>query len=214
MLQRNVQVIKLIKSRFIAALFVPVCLLVIGCSKPQEAVPYEAAQSEWREGDIVFRRGYGMESRAVTQRSRATYSHVGLLHYDSVSEEWLVVHAVPAEDEPEYVKAEPVRIFFSRERASEGAWARIDCSDSVAVRATQYALRKVADKVLFDNDYSLRDTTRLYCTELVWRAYESQGIDVSGGGRQEAPMFVCKDGEGIFPSHIEKSKTTRFVKPF
>ena len=80
--------------------------------------------------------------------------------------------------------------------------------------ATAYALHKAAEKVLFDNDYSLEDTTQLYCTELVWRAYQTQGIDVSGGVRQEAPVFLCKDGEGIFPSHIEKSGTTLFVKPF
>lgn len=189
-----------------------VCLA--SCNRSKEQVPYEPAQSEWREGDIVLRCGYGYESRAVTQRSRANYSHVGILHFDSLSNEWQVVHAVPAEDEPEYVKAEAVSIFFSPERAGKGAWLRVHCSDEQARAATTYALRKAAEKVLFDNDYSLEDTTQLYCTELVWRAYQTQGIDVSGGGRLEAPVFLCKDGEGIFPSHIEKSGTTRFVKPF
>ena len=223
MLLRNVRVTnQYIKGRFVAAFFVTesalcilgLCLCLAACNRPQERVQYESAQSEWREGDIVLRCGYGFESRAVTQRSRSVYSHVGLLHFDSLSGEWQVVHAVPAEDEPEYVKAEPVSIFFSRERARKGAWLRVKCSDGQARAATTYALRKVADRVLFDNDYSLEDTTQLYCTELVWRAYQTQGIDVSGGGRQEAPMFICKDGEGIFPSHIEKSETTLFVKPF
>lgn len=220
---RSVQVIDAyLKGRFAAAFFVhksALCialLLVVlsSCRTKHETVPYEASQSEWREGDIVLRCGYGMESRAVTQRSNSIYSHVGLLHYDSLRQEWQVVHAVPAEDEPEYVKAEPVSVFFSKDRARRGAWLRVNCSDSVARNAAKYALGKVAAKVLFDNDYSLADSTQLYCTELVWRAYGTQGIDVSGGGRQEAPMFICKDGEGIFPRHIEESGTTLFVKPF
>jgi len=210
------------KGRFLAAFFVPFCVLgVIGqclwltaCNGSKEQVQYEAAQREWREGDLVLRCGYGLESRAVTQRSSSTYSHIGILHFDSLTDEWQVVHAVPAEDEPEYVKAEPVRIFFSPERACKGAWLRIRCSDEQARAATAYALRKAAEQVLFDNDYSLEDSTRLYCTELVWRAYGTQGIDVSGGARQDVPTFLSKDGEGIFPNHIEKSESTLFIKPF
>ena len=210
MLLHSVQAIKKIKeSRFVAALFVCVCLP--GCARQQQ-VNYET--NGWREGDLILRSGYGVESRAVMTQGSSHYSHVGLLHYDSLKGEWQVVHAVPGEDEPEYIKAEPLSIFFSPERARRGAWLRVDCSDSIAYKATQYALAKVKQNVLFDNEYSLSDTTQLYCTELVWRAYSAQGVDVSGGCRHVAPVFFCKEGEGIFPSDIEQSKTTLFVKHF
>ena len=204
------------KDRFTAVFFVPLCALTMciwtACTQPtNQTVPYQDAQTEWREGDIVFRRGTGLESHVVTTRSAAVYSHVGLLHYDSLNSEWQVVHAVPAEDEPEYLKAEPVSVFFSPERAEKGAWLRVDCSDSVAQAAVQYALGKVAQHVLFDNDYLLEDTTQIYCTELVWRAYLTQSIDVSGAQRQTVPTLFSKEGEAIFPNDIEKSATTLFI---
>lgn len=197
------------KSRFAAALFVSLCLL--GCVR-QQVVHYET--DGWREGDLVLRSGYGVESRAVMTQGSSHYSHVGLLHYDSLRGEWMVVHAVPGEEEPEYIKAEPLSLFFSPDRSRRGAWLRVDCNEETASKAVQYALDKVAQQVLFDNDYSLADTTQLYCTELVWRAFLAQGVDISGGHRHTAPIFFCKEGEGIFPSDIEQSETTLFVKHF
>lgn len=204
------------RDRFVAVFFVFICGLLPGfltaCHRQSNTVvAYEDAQSEWREGDIVLRRGSGLESRVVVTRSSSVYSHVGLLHYDSVSAEWQVVHAVPAEDDPEYLKTEPIAVFFSPERAEKGAWLRVNCSDEAAREAVRYALAKVKQHVLFDNDYLLSDTTQLYCTELVWRAYGTQGVDVSGGRRQTVPTMFSKEGEALFPNDIEKSETTLFI---
>ncbi len=185
-------------------------LLLFSCGNSHRTqIEIEGAE-EFREGDLVLRCGSGMESRAVTTASQAPFSHIGILHYDSISQGWMVVHAVPGESakgEPEYIKAEAIDKFFSPERAIKGAWLRIRCGDEDAQRAAQYALDKERQRVEFDNDYSLSDTTRLYCTELVWRAYSRQGIDISGGKRSDVPQFICIDGECIFPSHIIKKET-------
>ena len=199
------------KSRFVAAFFVGLCVAFVGCNHPREQVLYET--KEWREGDLVLRCGYGMESRAVTERSQSTYSHIGIVHYDSTQGEWQVIHAVPGEDEPEYVKTEPVSLFYSPERARKGAWLRIDCSDSIARKAVQYALAIVKEQYFFDNNYLLADSSQLYCTELVWRAYNRQGIDITSGNRHSVPSLFCKEGECIFPKDIEQSATTLFIKP-
>lgn len=144
-------------------------------------------------------------------RGESSYSHIGLLHFDSNCG-WTVVHAVPDEDEPELLKTEPVSVFWSQERAQLGGWMRVDCSDSVAAAAVQYALGKVEDRVAFDNKFLLSDTTELYCTELVWRSYQTQGLDVTSGYRKKLPAFISREGEIMFPSDIEKSETTLFVK--
>lgn len=215
MLQRNVRTTKSRKSCFIAALFVPICVVLYACSgkqQPTEAIDLSDSV-EWREGDIALRCGWGMESRAVTAKGQSTYSHAGILHRDYVNGIWQVLHAVPGEDEPEYLKAEPLSVFYCHERARSGAWLRVDCSDSIARQATQYALWKIEQHVLFDNDYLLEDTTMLYCTELVWRGYQTAGIDVSGGNRHDVTRFFCTEGECIFPSDLEKSNTTLYVKP-
>lgn len=214
MLLRNARTTKIKKGCFIAAFFVIVCVVIQACAAHPSESPIDLSDStEWREGDIALRCGWGMESRAVTANGRSTYSHSGLFHHDSLSNIWLVIHAVPGEDEPEYVKAEPLSVFYSHERAKAGAWLRVNCSDSLARQATKYALWKVAEKVVFDNDYLLEDTTELYCTELVWRSYQTVGIDVSDGNRHDVTRFFCTEGECIFPSDLEKSKTTLYVKP-
>ena len=214
MLLRNARTTKSIrKSCLSAALFVLTGVVCIACSKKQQVVFDLSDMSQWREGDVALRCGWGMESRAVVTNSQSSYSHTGILHYDSQSDHWQVIHAVPGEDNPEYIKAEPVEVFFCSQRARAGAWLRIDCNDSIARLATTYALRKVQEKVLFDNSYLLADTTELYCTELVWRSYLSTGIDISGGARQSVPTLFCREGECIFPMNIEESKTTLFIKP-
>ena len=124
-----------------------------------------------------------------------------------------MIHAVPGEDEPEYLKAEPIAVFYGTERARIGAWLRVNCSDSLARLTTTYALQKVSDSVLFDNSYLLEDTTQLYCTELVWRSYLSVGIDVSGGNRHDVTRFFSAEGECLLPSDIEMSNTTLYVNP-
>ena len=205
---------KLTKSLFTHGL-VLLSILMVGCTMRHETVVL-TGQEDFREGDLIFRCGYGAESKVVTAASQSVYSHIGLLHYDEASGEWMAVHAVPGEapaGEKEVLKAEPLHEFFASERAEKGAWARVNCSDSVAAAAVAYALDKVAQQVEFDNDYSLGDTTSLYCTELVWRSYRSVGIDVSSGLRHEVPHLFSSEGECILPSDIEMSKTTQYVKP-
>ena len=171
----------------------------------------------FRNGDMVLRCGHGMESKAVTQKSRSAYSHIGILQYDSLLRQWLVLHAVPGESpkgEPDYLKAEPIEMFFSSDRAGNGAWLRIDCPDSIAAAAATYCRSKIEQRVVFDSSYLLDDTTQLYCTELVWRAYLAQGLDISSGNRHEVPTLFCEEGECIFPCDIENGDKTLYVKPF
>lgn len=191
-------------------------LLLGGCTHHREEVLL-TGHEDFREGDLVLRCGYGAESRVVTESSRSVYSHIGMLHRGEDDEGWMVIHAVPgeAEDgEPEWLKCERIEDFFAVDRAMRGAWMRVDCSDSVAKAAARYALGKVHARVEFDNDYLLSDTTQLYCTELVWRAFLHQGLDLTAHRRHDVPTLFSKDGECIFPCDIEESSKIIFVKPF
>lgn len=191
-------------------------LLLCGCAERRDIVEV-TGQEDFREGDLVLRCGYGAESKVVTEASQSIYSHIGILHYDTPTAQWQVLHAVPGEaekGEPEWLKAESISEFYASDRASCGAWMRVDCPDSIAASAARYALQKVKEQVEFDNDYLLSDTTQIYCTELVWQAYLHQGIDLSEGHRHEVPTVFSKDGACIFPCDIEKSTKILYVKPF
>ena len=191
-------------------------LFLCGCAEHHDIVEV-TGQEDFREGDLVLRCGYGAESKVVTEASQSIYSHLGILHYDSPTAQWQVIHAVPGEaerGEPEWLKAESISEFYATDRAIRGAWMRVNCSDSISASAARYALQKVKEKVEFDNDYLLSDTTQIYCTELVWQAYLHQGIDLSEGHRHEVPSIFSKDGACIFPCDIEKSSKIIYVKPF
>ena len=191
-------------------------LLLCGCAEHYDIVDV-TGQEDFREGDLVLRCGYGAESKVVTEASQSIYSHIGILHYDTPTAQWQVLHAVPGEaeqGEPEWLKAEPISVFYAPDRAIRGAWLRVNCPDNIADEATRYALQKVTEQVEFDNDYLLSDTTQIYCTELVWLAYLHQGIDLSEGHRHQVPSLFSQDGECIFPCDIEKSSFIIFVQPF
>jgi len=193
-----------------------VVLMNFGCERQHEQVDVTCV-NEFRDGDLVLRCGYGAESRVVIARSDAIFSHIGILQYDSLRGEWMVIHAVPGENEPnepEYLKREPILSFYARERAYKGAWMRINCSDEVARNAAEYCRKKADERICFDNDYLLEDTTAIYCCELVWLAYMREGLDITDGERYEVPTIICKEGKCIFPANIEHGKRTLFVKLF
>lgn len=176
-----------------------------------------AYEEDFRNGDLVFRCGNGVESRAVTSASSSIYSHVGILHFDTIRGEWMVVHAVPGESKPnedDTLKYEPIAEFFSPMKAETGAFAKIRCNDTTAEAASLYALSKYRQRVVFDNDYSISDTTYLYCTELVWQSYLHQGIDITDGNREEAVTLICHDSVCIYPSTILNSSAIECVKTF
>ena len=177
-------------------------LFPASCTKHHRGEPVSIDTTAVREGDLVFRCGLGMESKLVTSLSKGDYSHVGMLHRDSV-QGWMVVHAVPYEHSEEErvdrVKCEPVDSFFSVMRACAGRTYRIDCPDSVATAAVVYALRKVSEGVEFDYDYDTEDSTSLYCTELVWRSYLSAGINLVPEPDHPHPMHPS-EASIIFPS--------------
>ena len=139
-----------------------------------------------RAGDLVFRRGNGMASRAVMMADRhGSYSHVGIV-VDSCGV-MMVVHAVPGEPDyegdPDRVKMETPEKFYSAVNAKIGEVKRLRGDTAAAARAARYALEAHRRGVLFDHDYDDADSTRMYCCELVERAYASAGRRLAGGVR-------------------------------
>ena len=151
-----------------------------------------------RNGDLIFRQGRSTVSRLVLLAdTQSIYSHVGLLLLDGP--EALVVHAVPAEmiGDPAPVRAEPLAHFIDAERASTVSVRRLNHSQAnrYASLATAAAREYVQEALPFDAGFYLYSGDRLYCTELVWRAYLEAGIDLVDGkfARLETPI-----GAGVY----------------
>lgn len=162
----------------------------------------------FHSGDIVFRRGGGLVSRAVIYIGRdGVYSHTGILnrHADG---SWWVTHAVPGETahpkDPDRVKTEPVEEFFAADKARSGGVMRVCIDSMLCVTAASHAERLATKGVLFDHDYDLADTTRLYCTELIDYVYRTQGIDIAEG-RARTIYIPGLQGKYLFPDDIAQS---------
>ena len=182
-----------------------ILFVMTGCRSEQEKdVTQEWDTSRFEAGDLVFRRGRGVVSRAVlTADRKGHYSHIGILtgRYG----EWFIVHAVPGEPDFEgdidRIKKDSLQVFFSSKRAGRGAVVRVDADPAMKRRAAEKAMDLFRRGILFDHDYDLNDTTKLYCTELIDFVYRTQGIDLPEGriSRVTLPLYA---GEYLFPSDI------------
>lgn len=166
-----------------------------------------------RSGDLLLRNGLGAESRFVTGLSNSEYSHIAFAFKDTLG--WYAIHAVPGETphpkDTDYLKCEPIEEFFNHNRAKAGAIAKVDCTTDAATKAIAFALDKVRRKFQFDHKYRLADTTEYYCTELIYQAYLTVGINLAEDRRHELPMPET-ESYFIFPSDILKSQYISSIK--
>jgi uncharacterized protein YycO len=184
----------------------------VSCKQKQEVAVENIA---FQEGDLVFRRGVGVRSRAVLYSdSQGIYSHTGIVVLKDST--FQVVHITPGEREndenADIIKIEPISDFWRHDRASHGAVYRLKDS-TLCEKAAQQALRLLQKGVLFDHDYQLDDTTKMYCTELVWYAYAQAGKDISYEKRSvmNVPLYA---GSYIFPSDIYSNSDFILVYSF
>ena len=154
-----------------------ICLFAMSCSGRKVERTILPDGLVLADGDIVFRRGSGLMSHTVVAADGGRYSHVGIV-VDSAGVK-MIVHAVP--DEPDFpgdidrVKMESPRKFFSTLNANVGEVMR-HADKQVAHEAAREAMRLYRCGLLFDHDYDDNDSTKLYCSELVERAYLGAGV--------------------------------------
>lgn len=190
------------------------CAITLGsCVKSEEASTYETIPIT--AGDLVFRKGIGVKTQAVLRAdSMGIYSHTGIVvMQDSVLK---VVHITPGErpqgEQVDRIKIESIADFWRKDRAQHGAVYRLK-ENRLSKAASEQALRLLKKGVLFDHDYELEDSTKMYCTELVWYAYTQVGEDISFGKRSVLNMPLY-GGTYIFPSDIYTNSEFRLIYKF
>ncbi len=166
-------------------------MIVFSCSKLQPAersiLPEDVSLME---GDVVFRLGGGAMSYAVAYVDRGgAYSHVGIV-VDSAGQK-MIVHAVPGEPDfegdPDRVKMDTPERFFSTLNAKAGEVCRPQDGE-LAKRASVIAKEYYRQRILFDHRYDGNDSSELYCTELVVKAFEKAGQPLVGEPTHEFEM--------------------------
>jgi len=160
------------------------------------------SMEELCDGDLVFRRGRSPESHAVLIGSPGNaFSHVGMVVREQ-GQAW-VIHAVPGENGngPDFIRRESLAEFLAFKKASRFAVYRADFPDSIRTRAADAALSFFREQRLFDNRYDLETDDRLYCTELVLKAFGQANAALTGLGMTELDLVFGKISL-LFPGNL------------
>lgn len=122
----------------------------------------DAADPEWRDGDIVFQASQSEQSRYIMLATGSRLTHVGLI--DVRPDGVYVVEAVQP------VKVTPLERFRNRYDDPRLAVKRVpDLSDGERSAVVKEARRWVGRD--YDRRFGWSDAT-LYCSELVWKAFD------------------------------------------
>jgi hypothetical protein len=150
----------------------------------------------------VFIRGKSIRSAIVRlfEGSSRAYSHVGLVVLENGRP--FIIHADPTDDvTTDRVVKEPWDAVISRKRITAATIFRLadsSASDKLGIQASTVAEQFWRDALPFDHEFDLTTPQKLYCTELVWRAYMAAGIDLRGSS-------FGSDRKCLLPSDLIKS---------
>lgn len=202
--------IALLKQLDIFVLCIAILITLCQCSKGSTI---DIPISKLENGDIAFRRGIGINSRAVIHcDNNGKYSHIGVVVKQDNSV--MVIHAVPgehdSEDDFDRIKIEPINHFFRKEAAQSGEILRYPLSETQKYMIASFAKHKANEKIKFDHDYDLNDTSALYCTEFIQLIFANHGIDLSEG-RRTSLNIPGMNGEYLMPSDIYKNKLLKTI---
>ncbi len=162
-----------------------------------------------KSGDLLFRQGRSLESHVVLLADlNGDYSHVGMAV--DVNGEIMVAHAVPTDDEIEYLQLDEIDDFFNYEKAEHGAICRFKMTDEQRQIINKKALGFVNDKMEFDGEYNTEDQSKLYCSEYVWEVYKEIGWDISRGKRSKIEMLLTRTIV-IMPSHFYNNPNCELI---
>ena len=205
-----------IRLHIIASIVVMACLWSACHSGSGRTSVLKVPVELLHNGDLAFRCGTSIESHIVTgiDGENGPFSHIGIVV--NVGGKWFVAHAVPGENqpnEPEYLKLDPISVYYGSDRAKLGAIMRVTEDSATCATATAYALWAVDARKEFDNAFDWEDTTLLYCTELVQQAYLHSGIDLVQESHTDVGAAPFK-GTYVFPSDIASNKSLTLICTF
>lgn len=133
------------------------------------------AEGELKDGDIIFQTSRSAQSQAIQSATHSKYSHCGLVfRSDTGQREWLVLEAVQP------VKWTPLQSWIARGKGEHFVIKR--CSTDPPLTGPVLRSIRKAGEACIGKDYDLYfgwGDDRIYCSELVWKAYHTAtGLDI------------------------------------
>jgi len=147
-------------------------------------INYSLTKEEYnllQDGDILLRHGYGFVSDMIVKTLKEDFSisHCAILVKDDSA--FNVIHSVSQSlSEFDGVQIQDLRRFVNDSKKNSLIVLRYKNSngedrESISQRARYYLERQVP----FDNSFDINDTTRYFCTELIWKIFlDAFNIDI------------------------------------
>jgi len=139
-----------------------------------------------KDGDIIFHTSQSSQSIAIQLATGSRYSHMGLIvHRDGKP---FVFEAVAT------VRLTPLEQWIARGTGHHFVVKRLKNADAVFTPARLEKLRAAARRFAgrpYDLTFGWSDD-RIYCSELVWKAYD-RGLGIQIGGLQKVRDFNLSD---------------------
>lgn len=156
--------------------------------------------SKINNGDLILRCGRSTESFAVyLADDNSEFTHIGIISIEN--EITYVIHAVPHKNK--LVKKENINEFLKSKNASKYAVYRSNYNPFFLNKVVKEANSFYTQKYEFDNEYDLTTNTKLYCTELVLKAFNNVGLSLKVKTKEF--NYMLGKHNIIFPSEFTKN---------
>lgn len=170
------------------------CYIFLRISKDFKNFNYETLKS----GDFIFTRGKSIQSFAVLlfDRNTTNYSHCGTVCIENNT--CYIIHSTPTPigNQKGGVVMEPLDEFFKSNAVTLASVFRFKNEENEHINAALVVLKNyLHDSILFDDEFVLTNN-KLYCTELLWKAFLATGINL--GEKHDLDKI-------IFPSDLIQS---------
>lgn len=128
--------------------------------------------SDFKEGDIIFQTSKSAQSKAIQIATKSKYSHLGIIYFkDNVP---FVFEAVQP------VKLTPLKDWILRGVDEHFVLKRLKEREKYLTGDNIQIIRNVCEKFRgknYDSHFGW-DNNKMYCSELVWKLYDSIGLEV------------------------------------
>ena len=202
------------RTQFVISVVVAVCGCLITRDKQgQESQSPRIAVNEaaLRDGDVILLRTSSVRGLFVRVTDNAgDFTHAGIVRRRGGVVD--VVHADPERglDGNRAVRRVSLAAFANDARASDVAVFRLrDERNGAARAAAEWAGVQAQKAVPFDEHFNLEDSTALYCTELLWRAFGHAGIRVAVTERRPFRLQSARESVVLVSAFEQRTELVR-----
>jgi len=151
-------------------------------------------------GDLILRCGRSTESFAVyLADANSEFTHIGIISIENGIP--YVIHAVPSKTN--LIKKEVLFTFLNSKNTSKFAIYRSNFNEVYLDKVVKTANSYYINKYEFDTKYDLTTNTKLYCTELVLKAFNTCGATLKVKSKEL--NYIIGKHFIIFPSEFTKA---------